>query len=203
VNPFSAYEWLSFLIPGGVFLFAAFYGWKGWPYPEPGAAVLTGILAASFAVGHAVAAVASWLEPVIWLHLPGTRQNPEWGMFGSGGTYDDAERVLVVADLRVRYGDVDFRTGYNLAYTELRQAGNDAALAIVNQQIGFYRNMSMSAAAGTLIVVGYWAVGRDALPVAWALFLGTAAILFAYRYRRFWRRFGDEVIRGFRTLPPR
>jgi hypothetical protein len=200
--PFSAYEWLSFLLPGGLFLFAAFYGWNGWPYPEPGAAALTGILAASFAVGHAVAAVASWLEPCIWLRRPGSRQEPDWGMFGRGGTYDSAERERIMTDLRKRYGaDVDFRKGYYLAYTQLRQAGKDAALVIANQQIGFYRNMTFAALAGAMIIVGYWAVGRAALPVVWALFLATAAILFAFRYRRFWRRFGDEVVRGIRTLP--
>jgi hypothetical protein len=53
------------------------------------------------------------------------------------------------------------------------------------------------------VAISYSMVGRDQLPAVWVLFFLAAAVLFAYRYRRFWRRFGDGVVPGMRTLPPK
>jgi hypothetical protein len=95
-----------------------------------------------------------------------------------------------------------FGSAYNLAYTELQQAGKDHQLKVMNQQIGFYRNMSFACllAAG---MVAYLAIGGHThLPwLPWAAFFLVTAALFAYRYRRFWRNFGDNVVRGIRALP--
>jgi hypothetical protein len=202
VNPYSAYEWLSFLVPGGVILFSAFFGWKGWPYHEPGATALVGILGAAFAVGQLNAAVSSWIEPVLWRHRPGSRQDPAWGMFGDRGTYPEEERARILTKLQARYGqEVDFLRGYNLAYTELQQAAKVDRLDQLNREIGFHRNMTTACIVSAAWVAGYAIVGRQALPaMPWLLIFILAALLFAYRYRRFWRRFGDYVIRGFKTL---
>ena len=124
---------------------------------------------------------------------------------GDHGTYPEAERERVLGDLRARYGrGVDLLRGYGLAHTELQQTGKDEPLNIANENIGFYRNMTVACLASAGVVVGYALVGRDALaPVAWVPIFLAATFVFAARYRRFWRRFGDYVIRGFRVLPPR
>lgn len=201
---YAAYEFLSLVIPGGLLLAAAVYGWDGWRYDEPGATALVGILAASYVVGQANAAIANLLEPVLWLRRPGSRQDPTWGMFGPKGTYSEQDREHILGQLRARYGDVDFPRGYNLAYTELYQLGKDEQLKLANQSIGFLRNMTCACVIATCLVGAYAAAGREALPAAIWIPIGVAAsVLFAYRYRRFWRRFGDYVIRGFSVLPAR
>jgi hypothetical protein len=206
VTPYSPYRWLAFVIPGGVILFAFFYGWNGWPFPEPGATALVGILAAAFAVGAANAGAANWVEPVLWLHRPGSGQDPSWGLFGTGCPYEERERAVIEAELRSRYGaEASFRTGYNLAYTELQHGGKADRLNQLNEEIGFYRNMTTACIASAVVIGVYTIVwDRRALPpVLWIPLFVAMAILFGYRYRRFWRRFGDYVIRGFRTLPGR
>ena len=61
--------------------------------------------------------------------------------------------------------------------------------------------MTTACVVSAAFVIGYSATRHDALPVVpWTIIFIGAAVLFAYRYRRFWRRFGDYVIRGFRTL---
>jgi hypothetical protein len=76
MDRYSAYEFLAYLLPGGVVVFASWIGLQGWPTTEPGATSLVFLLAGSFFVGQAVAAVASLLEPVLWGHPPGTPRDP-------------------------------------------------------------------------------------------------------------------------------
>lgn len=183
-------------------LAAYYFASFGSPAKEPGAAVSLAIVGLAFVLGHAVAAAASWLEPVLWGQAPGGQTDPTWGMFGTKGTYQESERAPIMMALAQRYGNLPFRSAYNLAYTELQQAGKDHQLKVMNQQIGFYRNMSLACLAAATIV-GYLAI-RGLTHLAWLpwvpFFLITAA-LFAYRYRRFWRNFGDNVVRGIRALP--
>jgi hypothetical protein len=200
--PFTLYDYLSFLLPGGTVLFAAFYGYFGWPYPEPGTTGLLGIGAACFVVGHVVAAAASFFEPLIWLKRPGSRQDPTWGMFGEGGTYDESERTEIEDQFRTRFGALPFQTAYRRGYTLLQHEGKDETLQVFNRQLGFYRNMTVATVIALLVVVGYNAGGRRELPLeVWGPLFVLAAVLFAYRYRRFWRRFGDGVVRGVSVLP--
>src|SRR3981081_3537331 len=78
---FRPYEYLSFVLPGAVVLFAAVYGYFGWPWGEPGATALVGILGACFIVGHLVAAVAQFCQPILWGHRPSNAADSKWGLF--------------------------------------------------------------------------------------------------------------------------
>jgi hypothetical protein len=203
MDRYSAYEFLAYLLPGGAVIFAAWVGAEGWPSAEPGPTGLIFILAASFFVGQAVAAMASWLEPVLWGHQPYTPRDPTWGLFGEGRRYEDAERDDLLTELRshVGSGDADFAGAYRLGYTRLQQAGHDGHLRVLNQQIAFHRNSALSMLSAAVIHVGLLLAGQASSPSWWAALYCAAAIIFAGRYRRFYVEFGDNVIRGIRLLP--
>jgi hypothetical protein len=200
--PFSPYEYFSYFFPGATVFGAYYFASFGPPDKEPGAAVALGVIGIAFVLGHAVAAVASWLEPILWGHVPGGKTDPTWGMFGRKGTYEESEQEAITIALTQRYGNMPFRSAYNLAYTELQQAGKDHQLKVMNQQIGFYRNMSFACLLSAVIVAYVAIEGHTHLHMLpWAPFFLVSAALFSYRYRRFWRNFGDNVVRGFRALP--
>jgi hypothetical protein len=201
--PFSPYEYFSYFFPG-VTVFGAFWlSTLGFPSKEPGAAAALAVVGIAFVAGHVVAAIAAWFEPVLWGHMPGGRPDPQWGMFGRRGTYVEADRASITEDLGARYGSKPFGVAYNLAYTELQQAGKDAQLKVMNQQIGFYLNMAFASALAGMIIATESIGGSGFVPaLPWVPFFGLAAWMFIYRYRRFWRYFGDNVIRGFRGLLP-
>jgi hypothetical protein len=199
--PFSPYEYFSYFFPGATVFGAFWLSTVGFPAKEPGAAATLAVIGVAFVTGHVVAAIAAWFEPLLWGQRPGRRPDPEWGMFGRSGTYDEADRASITEDLGVRYGSKPFRIAYNLAYTELQQAGKDAQLKVMNQQIGFYRNMAFASALAGVIIAGESVYGSSLVPaVPWVPFFGLTTWMFIYRYRRFWRYFGDNVIRGFRGL---
>jgi hypothetical protein len=201
MNPYTAYEYLSFILPGGLITSVAFYGYFGWPYSEPGGTYLVGILAVAFVVGHLNAGLASWIEPGLWGDRPGGRTDSTWGMFGKRGPYDEEDRPGVEADVCNAMGESPFRTAYNLGFTELRRQGQAGFLDILNSQIGLYRNLAVACGVCSIIVVGYNATDHQHLPlVPWLPILLVAAVVFTYRYRRFWVRFGDYVVRGVRRL---
>lgn len=77
-------------------------------------------------------------------------------------------------------------------------------LARLNQQIGFYRNVAFAYLIAAGLIGGAAMAGKSNMPaIPWMPFFVLTTMLFIYRYRRFWRYFGDNVIRCFRTLPPR
>jgi hypothetical protein len=200
--PFSPYEYFSYLFPGATVLGAYYFASFGPPEKEPGAVVALAVIGIAFVLGHAVAAVASWLEPTLWGHAPGGKTDQTWGMFGRNGTYQESEREAITAALGQRYGSIPFRSAYNLAYTELQQAGKDHQLKVMNQQIGFYRNMSFACLLSAIIVAYVAVMGHKYPPwLPWVPFFLVSTALFTYRYRRFWRYFGDNVVRGIRAFP--
>ena len=87
MGPFTLYEYLTFIVPGGSVLFVAIYGWYGWPWHDPGATALIGIIAAGFVVGNLLSAIGTWLEPLLTGGHPGGRPNGLWGQFGAGDKY--------------------------------------------------------------------------------------------------------------------
>jgi hypothetical protein len=202
--PFNAYEYFSFLFPGAVVTASWYYGTMGLPQAEPGAGASLAFVAVAFLVGHAVAAIASWLEPVIWRQRPGSKTDPTWGMFGRGGTYEESERQGIAADFERRFPSIPFKSAYHIGRTELQQLGKDSQLKIMDQQIGFYRNSAFSSILAAAIVLITWRLGYNHFVVVpWLAVFLSMAVLFTYRYRRFWRIFGDNVVRGVRALPQR
>jgi hypothetical protein len=125
-------------------------------------------------------------------------------MFGKSGTYPEAQRADVVAALENRFPAVPFESAYHIGRTELQQLGKDTHLKIMDQQIGFYRNSAAASILAAIVILCEWLLGYKHFQVVpWLLIFLFMALLFAYRYRRFWRIFGDNVIRGVRALPPR
>lgn len=200
--PFNPYEYFSFLFPGAIVVGAWYYGSNGLPNAEPGVGASLALIAGAFLIGHAVAAIASWLEPILWLHRPGSKTDPTWGMFGPRGTYDASERIGIERDLARRFPSVSFKTAYHIGRTALQQAGKDNQLKIMDQQIGFYRNSAVASLLAACIVFIEAIMGYHHLQlIPWLPLFLAIAFLFVYRYKRFWRIFGDNVIRGIRALP--
>ncbi len=194
---FSAYEYLAFIFPGASLIFVVFFGWYGWPYGDPGAGAIIGLVSASFVVGHALAAFANWLEPVWWGQRPGRVVASTQGLFGRRGLYNtqeekEIEDALARAFPRLEGMPNRFRT----AYSRAQEGPLGSKIQTFVDQIGFYRSMAASTALGIPIVVAYCISGRDHLScVLWIPALCIATLAFVLRYRRFWIRTGDYVVR--------
>ena len=202
MNLYSAYDYLAFIIPGGLTIGAFVVAVFGLPTQEPGTSAMVVLLGLAFLIGHVLATVGSWAQPIAWGHTPWDAPDPLWGVFGRGGVYSADEAKSLVADLEKRYGIGHTpRRLYQLAYTELQQTEKEGRLVPLNSQIGFCRNATVSLGVATLAELG-GELGNVATPgTLWLLptyFL--AALIFAARYKRLWRQFGDNVLRGFRVL---
>lgn len=205
MNPYSVYDYLAYVIPGGTVLVATQLAFAGWPSSEPGNVGLVALLAAAFLVGHGTAALAAFFEPLVWRHRPGAPVSPLWGLEGPGGVYDSDEIEKIQGELAKRYGPgLGLKRLYQLAYTDLQQRGKDQRLLTLNSQIGFHRN-SAAALAVAVVVQASAILARREATGTWAVASVYAAgvLVFAIRYKRYWRQFGDNVIRGFRVLDPR
>ncbi|MHB1502915.1 MAG: hypothetical protein ACYCTL_01755 [Acidimicrobiales bacterium] len=197
----SLYDYLAFVIPGATLLFVAVYGYNGWPRGSPGAAATIGLIAGSFVVGYVNAALGNWIEPLLLGARPGGRADPLWGTLGASSHYDDGQKSDYRKRLRDRYGTTTDRAGYSLAYTELQQRNLDGPLQLMNQHIGFARGMATACAGALLIDAGLAATSGTHLSLAlWAPVLALSTAAFVARYRRFWRRFGDNVLRGVAAI---
>ncbi len=202
MKDFSPYDYLSFILPGGLVIAVASIGFSGVPTQEPGASWLVVLVAASFVVGHGVATVASWMEPLAWGHAPGRPTDPAWGLTGPRGAFEASEWDAISEQCRSRYPSAStFRSAWNMGYLELQAGTARDRLAMLNQQIGFYRNTTVACIASVVLVVAQWATGYQFLDPRVSLgIFGLGAVLFTYRFRRFWRYFGMEVANGMRLL---
>ena len=195
MNPYSVYDYLTFIMPGTSVLFVAFYGWFGWPWAQPGASVLVGIIAAGFIAGNAVSALATWLEPMLLGGRPGSHTDGLWGQFAAGDRYAD-RKDEIEAVFKTRYG-CSLNAAYRQAQTELRDLGKADGLDRINQQLGFYRGMAVAAVCSLIIEIVLDLAWHTHLPPGlWIPIFLVTTWLFAYRFRRFWRWYGDYVIRG-------
>lgn len=194
VNPYSVYDYLAFILPGSTLIFVSIYGWYGWPWGEPGASLLLGIVAAGFIVGNALAALGSWIEPMMLGARPGSYPDGLWGQFAVGDRYA-GRKEEIAGRFTTSFGG-ELSVAYRLAQTELRNSGKGVELDRLNSQIGFYRGMSV-AWLGTILVESAYAIfwNTHLLPGLWIPFFTVMFVLFVYRFRRFWRRYGDYVIR--------
>jgi len=205
MNLYSAYDYLAYIIPGGMVVGGLQVAIWGWPTNEPSTSALVLLLGLAFIVGHLVATVAAWAQSIVWGHRPGLRPDPLWGVKGSRGVYTNDEWAIVVRQFEARYGTgyTDSRL-YQLAYTDLQQQGLEGRLTSLNSQIGFARN------AGTALVIMaavHAGAAQGFEPARSTLILIpaylVAAAVFVGRYRRTWQQFGDNVVRGFRASASR
>jgi hypothetical protein len=199
MNPYSVYDYLTFILPGSTVIFVAIYGWYGWPWGDPGASLLVGLVAAGFIAGNALAAAANWLEPALLGAMPGSLPNGLWGQFALGDRYVDGKDEIEIVFV-TRYGG-SFEQAYRMAQIELRDKGKGDVLDRINQQIGFYRGMAVAWLACIILEAVYGAAWHTHLLVGlWIPLFVVMAVLFAYRFRRFWRWYGDYVIRNVLVL---
>jgi hypothetical protein len=200
MGPYSIYDYLTFILPGGIVLFAAAYGWFGWPWHEPGASALVGLLAAAFIVGNALAAIGTWIEPLLLGASPGSTPDGLWGQFADGDRFE-GRRAEITSVFESRYGEADLTKSYRLAQAELRTSGKADDLSRISSQIGFYRGMAVASAICFLIELVYVCVWKSHLPTAlWLSIFALLVVLSVYRFRRFWRWFGDYVLRTILAL---
>ena len=194
---FSAYEYLTFVLPGFVVLSVSVYGWHGWPYGEPGASSLLGILIASFIVGHALSGLSNWVEPLAWWRRPGTKVSSSQGLFGKAGLYDEKEESTIKAAFSKHYSDVSqFESQFRLAYSEALTSPIGPRLQTLVDQIGFYRSMMVASVFSAIIVlVTETRTNENLESFFWSPFFLLLGLTFGYRYRRFWVRLGDYVVR--------
>lgn len=197
----SLYDYLGFVLPGATVLATAIYGYDGWRWGEPGASAVLALVGASFIVGYLNAALGNVLESAALGGRVGSRPDSLWGTMRGHRSYDEAAIKRFSNLLGRRYGGHSDDVGYRLAYTELQQRGLDAPLRLLNQHIGFCRGMMTACVVALGFVVVYAVDGRSYLD--WRLWVPTfmvAAVLFAIRFRRFWARFGDSVLRGIAVI---
>lgn len=193
---FSAYEYLTFLIPGAVLGFTAFYGWNGWPYGEPGAGSIIGIAFGSFIIGHFIAAFSNWLESFWWGKLPGQRVSSVQGLFGKGGVFSQPDEESIRKLLADQYPQLhDLQAQFTAAYVGAQAGPLSRKLQAFVEQIGFYRSMAAVSLLSAAMLAIFGALGREHLPgQLWLPIFTIGTVLFAVRYRRFWRRVGEYVI---------
>ena len=84
MNLYSAYDYLAFIVPGGLTVGATYLAFWGWPQAEPGASSLVILLGLAFLVGQVLASVGAWLLPISWGHMPGSRVDPLSGALWEG-----------------------------------------------------------------------------------------------------------------------
>lgn len=194
---FSAYEYLSFIFPGLTLAATIVYGWNGWPYGEPGVAALLGIVSAGFVLGHLVTAVANWLAPIYWGDKPGSRVASSQGLLGKNGPYNEEEWKRVEAIFAQLHPQLaSFENRFRVEYSLALKGELGSRLQTFVDQIGFHRAMATASIASCVAVIALAMSGRDYLPPAlWGPAFALAAIAFAARYRRFWTRLGDYVVR--------
>ena len=197
MSNYSVYDFLSFVLPGGLVMLA-YHVFAGEPRPSSiDAGVLVVLTGVAFVIGHGIAAIASWLEPIAWGRRPGTHFDATWSL---DTAYSSRELSAIHSSLSARYQvDDTLARLYSLAYTELQQAEKGAFLATLNSQIGFYRNTAMACLISSGLIL--WAAYQQgATPLAIVGIGGAAGgVLFVWRYRRFNARFGDNVVRGIRV----
>ncbi|WP_147312153.1 hypothetical protein [Thermomonospora umbrina] len=202
MDKFNIYEYISFILPGGLIIAVVLYGFEIVPTnASPSATVLIMLTAAAFVVGHLNVAVANFLQPLAWGARPGSWPSSTAGVFGNRGRYDDARKQKVEDHFAQLFPDAaDFQQRFNIAYTLLRQEQLDGHLQTLNHQIGFYRNMATAVVMSIGSLVAASRSGHHRLDLLLWLPLGLIALfLLVSRFRRFWARFGDEVIRGIQA----
>jgi hypothetical protein len=205
VKEYSAYDFLSFVLPGGLLLFIYLAATGGLPTSEPGAGTLAVYAGAAFLIGQLNGVASSYVQPVFWGHGPWTVPDSSWGVFGRFARYKEADRERVTKQLRNRFPgneSEEFQEVFNLGYTLLQVAGKDDHLKMLNAQIGFFRNTSVASGLCVVFLIALDQLGqnRPFQPVV-TWFLAACAVTFYFRYRYAWSAFGNAVCRGVIALP--
>ena len=201
LNFLSVYDYLSYIVPGAVVVTAWWYGFIGARYQEPGVFASIALVIAAYVVGLAVAAIWYWAEPAIWWHRPFARLDKTWGLIGARGAYPDDQREAIESTFAKRYRSGDFGTNYDLGYTEIQESGKGDYLLIFNQQLGLLGHLSAACLLGGLVLVFAVIVRSTSVSaLTWAIGLLVGSALFGARYRYFWKRIGDQVVRQVRLM---
>jgi hypothetical protein len=192
----SAYQYLTFLLPGGLLLGTFVYGLNGWPLGDPGAAVVLGLTLAAFMIGHALAGIANFLQPVWWGHLPGQRLRSSEGLFVKGGRFAGSEEA-VRSKFAQRYPKLEtFDEQFGIAYSEAQAGPLGSKMQALVEQIGFYRSAATASLLCLLSITFFGLVlNRAHMPlIPWAPVFLSLTLLYGYRFKRFWRLLAEYVV---------
>jgi hypothetical protein len=201
VEQLTLYDYLTFVLPGGVVIASITIAYSGWPWPRPDATSLVLLTGAAFVVGYAIAGVANFLEPAFLGSVPGRRADPLWGTLTGPSRLKPDVQQLYRRALLVRYGATDEDDCYRRGVTELRQKQLVPMLATFNQHLGFSRGMAVASTVSTVGLLVCTALGHHHVLVGFWCGLGVVGtVLFIYRFRRFWRWYGESVLRGVAEL---
>jgi hypothetical protein len=197
------YDYLAFIAPGSAVIATVVYGFEiARVSTPPGGEAVVMLTLAAFVVGHLLAAVGNALQPLAFGQRPFTRLSPSEGLFGDRGQLAGTTEAAVDGELAaVVPGPMTPEQRLAAAATLLRQKALDSALQTFNQQIGFYRNLTVAAFVCLGVLVAARVQGHDVLPLAlWIPVAALAIVVGVVRFRRFWGYYGYEVVRGVRAL---
>ncbi|HEX8743954.1 MAG TPA: hypothetical protein VF712_12545 [Thermoleophilaceae bacterium] len=197
ISLFSLYDFLGYVVSGAAILVGSYWAFEGLP-AEPGAATTLALVVLSYAVGHAVQAVATVWEGWFWRRsgIPSSnRMTPE-----SPQAYKQPLRELIDARIAEITGrrDLDAADAFGVARAQLRASQLDGRAELMNAMYGLCRGLAT--ATGLLvptciaaaIVNDEW----QRLLIGAAVMLGFA-VLYLKRAQRYSYRFADQVWRDF------
>jgi uncharacterized membrane-anchored protein len=201
LNFLSVYDYLSYIVPGAVVLTAGWYAFLGAKYQEPGVFASIALVVLAYVAGLAVAAIWYWAEPILWRHPPLSRLDRTWGLIGRHGVYPEEQRNAIQSTFAGRYRAEDFATNYDLGYAEIQESEKGNYLLIFNQQLGLLGHLAAACVIGSVLIVVAVVLGTASVyALWWAVVLCGGSGLFAARYKYFWKRIGDQVVRQVRLM---
>jgi len=201
VSLFSLYDFLGYVLCGAGVLVGSYWAFSELPL-EPGTAAMFGVIALSYAVGHAVQSLATVWEDTYWKHwgMPSTNRMVP----GKDGAYDDALRSLILARVEQITGrrDLQINDAFAVARAELRARQADGRAELMNTMYGLCRGLMTTAAVlvPTFVTAGLVTDDWKRLLIGAALML-VLGVLYLRRTTRYSYRFADQVWRDFGALP--
>lgn len=202
MDQLTLYDYLTFVLPGGVVLAVSTYASRGWPWPRPSAAILVLLTGAAFVVGYAISGISNLVEPCFLGQRSLRNPDPLWGTLNGPSRMEDVEKQQLRGLLSARYGkELTATAAYRRALVELRAKDKAPMLPTINQHLGFARGMAVASMISAIILIACAIFGDSHLAVQfWVPVSAGAAALFIARFRRFWRWFGENVLRGIAEI---
>jgi hypothetical protein len=198
---FSLYDFLGYVLSGGILLVGAWWAFDDLP-SDIGTAAVFGLIGLSYAVGHAVQSLANLWEGLLWKRsgLPSTtRMTP-----GADGAYADVLRKIIHERIKGDTGADELATpdAFQVARAELRRQELDGRAELMNTMYALCRGLTTT--AGVLLIVfiaagfvtGDWQrllIGAGVMVIA--------VVLYAKRAVRYSYRFADQVWHDYAALP--
>lgn len=197
---FSVYDFFGYVISGAGVLVGSYWAFSELP-SEPGTATVFGLIALSYAVGHAVQSLANAWEAIwwSWRGVPSTnRMTP-----GKAGAYDASLRSLILLRIEELTGrpDLGIDDAFAVARAQLRAQQLDGRAELMNTMYGVCRGLTTAAGFLFFIFIAAAVVTDDwkRLLIATGVMI-VLVVLYARRASRYSYRFADQVWRDFAAI---